>query len=447
MTQLAYDKTSPESLLDFARGLSGKTLAEAVDMTLATENIKNKGDLGSLIEKYYFEYQPNSFHGPDFIEAGVELKTTGVLRKPQGGYKAKERLVLTMINYMTLVDEHWSTSSLMEKSRLMLILFYLYEKGLAVIDRRFVLDPLLFEFPLEDLEIIKRDWETIKQKIEEGKAHELSEGDTYYLGACRKGSGGINEKLRDQPFSDVKAKARAFSLKPTYVNRIIDGHATEANVLDITAAVGIEEATRNKFKPYLGKTVEEISAMFDFYKQGKNDKGFYRSLVMHILGGAKKKNIPELDKAGVELKTIRVNKDWMPAEAMSFPGFKYMDIIDENWEESSFFEKIEQKFLFVIFREDSDGNSRLENVAYWNMPYPDREEARRVWEDTKRRVSIDASDLPKSSESDVAHVRPKAKDSRDTIPTPQGTYLVKKCFWLNRSYLGKVMRSVGMGSF
>jgi DNA mismatch repair protein MutH len=84
--------------------------------------------------------------------------------KSQGGYKAKERLVLSMINYMTLVQEHWDTSSLMEKSRLMLILFYLYEKGLAVIDRRFVLNPLLFEFPLEDLEIIRRDWETIKQK-------------------------------------------------------------------------------------------------------------------------------------------------------------------------------------------------------------------------------------------------------------------------------------------
>ncbi len=441
MTQLAYDKRSPESLLGFAKGLPGKTLAEAVDMTFATENVKNKGDLGSMIERYYFKYEPNSFHGPDFIEAGVELKTTGVLRKPQGGYKAKERLVLTMINYMTLVNEHWSTSSLIEKSRLMLILFYLYEKGLAVIDRRFVLDPLLFEFPPEDLEIIRRDWETIKQKIEDGKAHELSEGDTYYLGACRKGSGGINEKLRDQPFSEVKAKARAFSLKPSYVNRIIDGHTTEANVLDVTPTVSIEEATRNKFRPYLGKTVEEISAMFGFQKQGKNDKGFYRSLAMHILGGANKRTIPELDKAGVEVKTIRVNKDWMPAEAMSFPTFKYMEIVEEDWEDSSFFNKIEQKFLFVIFREDDNGDLRLEKVNYWNMPYSDRQEAQRVWEDTKRRVAIDASDLPKSTESRVAHVRPKAKNAQDTRPTPQGTHLIKKCFWLNRSYIGDVVKT------
>jgi DNA mismatch repair protein MutH len=328
----------------------------------------------------------------------------------------------------------------MEKSRLMLILFYLYEKGLAVIDRRFVLNPLLFEFPLEDLGIIRRDWETIKQKIEDGKAHELSEGDTYYLGACRKGSGGVNEKLRDQPFSEVKAKSRAFSLKPSYVNRIIDGHTTEANVLDITATVSIEEATRNKFKPYIGKTVEEISTILDFHKQGKNDKGFYRSLTMRILGGTKR-TVPELDKAGIELKTIRVNKDWMPAEAMSFPTFRYMDIIEEEWEESSFFDKIEQKFLLVIFREDEDGELRLEKINYWNMPYLDREEAQRVWEDTKRRVAIDARDLPKSTESRVAHVRPKAKNAQDTLPTPQGEQLIKKCFWLNRSYIGDVIKT------
>jgi hypothetical protein len=118
-----------------------------------------------------------------------------------------------------------------------------------------------------------------------------------------------------------------------------------------------------------------------------------------------------------------------------------MDIVEEEWEESSFFAKIEQKFLFVIFREDENGDLRLEKVNYWNMPYLDREEAHRVWEDTKRRVAIDASDVPKSTESRVAHVRPKAKNSQDTLLTPQGTELVKKCFWLNRSYIGDVIKT------
>ncbi len=439
--QPTYDITSPQSLLDFAKGLSGKTLAEVIDMTAVTENRSNKGDLGNMVEKYYYGFQPdNSTHLPDFQDAGVELKTTGVLRKSDGSYKAKERLVLTMINYMSLVDEQWDSSSLMEKCRLMLILFYLYEKGLPVFDRRFVLHPSLFEFPEEDLEIIRQDWETIRRKIEDGKAHELSEGDTYYLGACRKGSGGPDEKLREQPFSDVLAKSRAFSLKPSYVNRIIDGHTSEVGAFEVGAGIGIEEATRRKFQPYLGKTVAEISTMLNFHKKGKNDKSFYANLTKRMLG-ADTKTVPEFDKAGIEPKTVRVDRNWKPAEPMSFPGFKYMDIIHEDWEKSSFFKKIEKRFLFVIFRKDEYGELRLEKVSYWNMPYADRLEAQRVWEDTKRRVGIDASDLPGSKESAVAHVRPKGQDGKDLIPTPQGTSLGKKCFWLNRDYIADVVQN------
>lgn len=440
MNSSAYDITSAQSLLEYARGLSGKSLSEVADMTQVAENRSDKGNLGNMVEKYYYGFQPdNTSHLPDFPQAGVELKTTGVVRKSDGAYKAKERLVLTMINYMSLVNEKWDTSSLMQKCQLMLILFYLYEKGLAVFDRRFVLHPVLFQFPEDDIEIIKRDWEAIRQKIEAGKAHELSEGDTYYLGACRKGTGGIDEKLREQPFSDILAKSRAFSLKPSYVNRIIDGHTSEVGALDIKLEGSIETATKKKFEPYMGKSIEEISDTLGFYKHGKNDKGFYRGLTMRILGGSKR-SAPELEKAGVELKTIRVNSKWTPAEAMSFPTFRYMDIVDENWEDSSFFEKIEQKFLLVIFREDDDGILRLEKVGYWNMPYADREEARRVWEDTKHRVALDATDLPKSTESRVAHVRPKAKNALDTLPTPQGTKLIKKCFWLNRSYIEEVIQ-------
>jgi DNA mismatch repair protein MutH len=152
--------------------------------------------------------------------------------------------------------------------------------------------------------------------------------------------------------------------------------------------------------------------------------------------------VPELDKAGIEVKTVRVNKDWRPFEHMSFPGFSYMDIVNEDWEESNFFDKIEQRFLFIVFREDEEHVLRLAKVGYWNMPYIDREEAHRVWEDTKVRVGTDASDLPKSTESRIAHVRPKGTNSSDTLPTPQGAELVKKCFWLHRNYIGEIVRSI-----
>ena len=136
MLQKTYDISSPDSLLEFARGLSGKTLSEVVDMSKVVENTRNKGDLGRMVEKYYYQViTDDTTHLPDFPDAGVELKTTGVLKRSDGSYKAKERLVLTMINYMNLVSEQWETSSLMEKCSLMLLLFYLYEKDLSIFDK------------------------------------------------------------------------------------------------------------------------------------------------------------------------------------------------------------------------------------------------------------------------------------------------------------------------
>jgi DNA mismatch repair protein MutH len=310
-----------------------------------------------------------------------------------------------------------------------------------VYDRKFVLEPLLYEIPVEDLAIIKRDWEIIRNKIANGLAHELSEGDTFYLGACRKGAGGIDEKLREQPFSKVLAKSRAFSLKPNYVNKIISSHESDMGTLGVTQKLSIEVATQNRIKPFIGMTVSEISEKLGYFKKTPFHKAFNHDLSVRMLSDGKSA-VVELDKAGIEMKTIRVHSNGKPRESMSFPTFKYLDIITEEWEESSFFERIEKKFLFVIFEIDKTGVERLSRVAYWNMPYADRLEAQRVWLETKRRVLVDARDLPKQSESRVAHVRPKAQNSFDTLPTPQGNQIVKQCFWLNREYIAQVIRSI-----
>ena len=94
-----YKKESAESIYNFALLLTGKSLSEAVDLPEDLENLKDRGKLGTLVEKYYFNHEPPNDHNPDFPEAGVELKVTGVKKNKSGKYVAKERLVLTMINY------------------------------------------------------------------------------------------------------------------------------------------------------------------------------------------------------------------------------------------------------------------------------------------------------------------------------------------------------------
>ena len=433
---MKYRKDSVKSIYEHALKLLGQSLSQVVELPQGIANSRNRGDLGSLVEKYYFEHTPPNNHDPDFKEAGLELKTTGLIKK-SGILRAKERLVLTTINYETIVDEVWEESLFYRKCQLMLILFYLYSKELSVVDRKFV-KVVLHSIPKSDIAQIKQDWESIRERVRQGKAHELSEGDTFYLAACRKGSGGENEALRTQPFSDEKARNRAFSFKPGYVNQILDYAEENFVSFQKEELSTIEEETKRRFDPFIDKTVDEISKKISFFKTNTKDKGFHKKLANQILNAAGG-SVINLEKAGIEMKTIRLTDKGKPRESMSFPGFKYLEIVNENWEDSSFCKKLESKFLFVIFKIDSDGNERLSRVFYWNMPYQDRVEAMRVWLETKRRVLIDAGNLPKMSESHVAHVRPKARDGKDKLMTPQGDMQVKKSFWLNNGYIAKVI--------
>jgi len=435
-----YDKTSAESIFDHALKLTGKSLSEAAVLPVDVVNLKDRGKLGTLVERYYFKHRPPNDHNPDFKEAGVELKVTGVLKNKEGKYVGKERLVLTMINYEKIVVETWESNTFLNKCKKMLVMFYLYSKEVPVIERKFVLKPLMYEIPAEDLHVIKGDWEKIRGKVLEGKAHELSEGDTFYLGACRKGAGGEKEKARTQPFSSIKAPARAFSFKQGYLNQLISANQSDAS-LEVGTKVTIAAATQLRFMPYLGKTTEELSKMLKHQKRGKNHKNFHRELAVKILAGGGS-SVKELDKSGIEMKTVRLQANGKPKESMSFPAFDFIGIQSQEWEDSSFFEKTEKKFLFVVFQPDSEGNERLMKAGYWNMPYEDRKEAEKVWLETQKRVGIDAFNLPGLKESYVAHVRPKAKDGQDKALTPQGSYLTKQCFWLNAKYIGDVVAEI-----
>ena len=209
LKELPYDKKDPFSIEAYAKGLINNSLRSLYGGDL--ENAySGKGSLGQLIEFLYFGYQPNSNSKPDFPEAGVELKTTPI-KKNSNGFVSKERLVFNIIDFEEEYKYSFKESSFWKKNGLLLLIFYLYEIEKIEIDYIFKI-ARLWRFPLTDLKIIKDDWNTIVGKIKAGKAHEISEGDTLYLGACTKGSTALKSK-RTQPFSNKKAQQRAFSLK------------------------------------------------------------------------------------------------------------------------------------------------------------------------------------------------------------------------------------------
>jgi DNA mismatch repair protein MutH len=437
MFQEKYDKSSVDSIVAYSNLLTGRSLDEVVTLPGKVENIKNKGDLGRLVETHFFEIDPSN-QQIDFPEAGLELKVTGMLQKSDGTFSAKERLVLGMINFHALIEEDWESSYVYIKCHLMLILFYLYEKGVPRADQKFVLPPLLYRLNDSDEAELKRDWQTIRSKVLEGKAHELSEGDTFLLGACRKGAGGEKEALRSQPNSDYLAKGRAFSFKTSYLNRVIQRHQGVYSPVAPNVDLTFEDSTLLKFKPFLGRKVTDLSRELNFYKSGKNHKGFLSDLSRRILG-TNKKLLPEFQDNAIEMKTVRLKANGAAAEGMSFPKFEFLDIVNQEWEDSEFFEKLERKFLLVVFTEDVDRTLSLSRVFFWNMPYEDRLEAEAVWATTKKRVLESSVKFPRQSETRVAHVRPHGRRGADKLPLPDGTLHSKQSFWLNPKYIASVL--------
>lgn len=448
--ELPYNIYSPKSIENYAKKLVDKSTRNILPEDY--KNYKGKGGIGQLLEKYYFMYNPNSINGPDFEEAGVELKTSPFKINKNGKYTAKERLVLNIINYKEVYKEKFETSTFWNKNKLILLVLYLYDKDVNKLDYKFKFVDL-FQIPEEDLKIIKDDWQTIVNKIKNGQAHKLSESDTNYLAACTKGAS--KNSTRRQPFSDEPAKQRAFSLKSSYMtyilnNYILKGKKTynesiikENSLLKNTT---FEQYVIDKINKNKGKTIDELAS--EYSVEAKPTSKNYTSVVALAMLGVRTKNSKEFEKANIKVKTIRINKKGTINESMSFPAFKFNEIIKEQWKTSQLREMfLNTRYLFVIYKFDDNNKLKLEKGMFWNIPYDDLEvEVKKVWKKTvetiksgikivKKEGKKEINNLPGPKENRVAHVRPHGKNKMDTYPLPGGEKFTKQCFWLNKSYI------------
>ena len=461
-----YDKTDPISIEKYAQRAIGKTFRQIIEEdesnSLAivmeeeavygesdvTESKRNKGNLGQIMEEKYFHYSCNSDSCADFYEAGVELKVTPYKKKRDGSVSAKERLILTMIDYFQVVNEEFENSHFWNKSKLILLIYYLYIKEIQY-NLDYKIDYVkLFTPPEQDVKIIQHDYETIVQKIKDGKAHELSEGDTLYLGAAPKAA--TSKDRRKQPFSSEPAKPRAFAFKNSYMtyvlnNYIVPGKVTYEPILHGSIVDSFEDYVIGEIDKFRGNSVEELSARFgiDTSKKPKN----LESMIAYRLLGVKGEHVEEFEKANIVLKTIRIEKNDRIKENMSFPTFRFKELVKEEWEDSTFGNYLRgTRFLFVVYKYDRDNTLRLKGCQFWNIPFEDLEvHVRNVWERTKNVINeglkitivngVRKNNLPKISENPVCHVRPHAKNANDTYELPDGRLFPKQCFWLNNTYI------------
>lgn len=467
-----YDKTNSKSIESYTKKLIGKTFRDVIDEEDAVKermeeynyqeelNEKNKGNLGHIIEENYFGYKKNNDPRPDFHEAGVELKVTPYKINKNGTISAKERLVLTMIDYFSVINEKFENSHLLEKSKKILLIYYLYD-----VNKKYNLDyridyVKLFTPPENDMEIIKHDFELIVDKISKGKAHELSESDTLYLGATTKGSS--SKDRQRQPNSDILAKPRAFSFKNSYMTYVLNNYIISENnnekILNKKIDKPFEVYVNDEIEKYKNKSIDELCNIFKM-ENNKKPKQLEAMLAYRILG-VKGEKAEEFEKANIKVKSIRLTYNNKIKESMSFPFFNFKELAKEKWEDSEFANELrETRFLFIVYKEDINGKLYLKGSQFWNIPYYDLEyEVKSVWQRTKDVINNGIvfeikndkvlNNLPKARENRVSHVRPHTSKSAYKLRNyeygeiekyadelPDGQYMTKQCFWLNNTYI------------
>lgn len=456
LKELPYDKYSATSIYEYSKGLLGKSLREFAYEGYAPK--KGKGGIGQMVENLYFLLETNNNPEADFSSAGMELKCTPLKLAKNNDYLIKERLVCNMINYCDVVKEDFEHSHFFLKCQLMLLMFYLYKQGHDNLDLEFIFS-VLWKFPEKDLQIIRQDYETIINKIKRGEAHLLSEGDTMYLGACRKGQKG--DSLMAQPYSDEGAPRRAFSLKMAYMRTVLQ-FVLESNEKAVTnirpskeqlvteqelATQGFDEILLKRFVPFIGKDYQTIATEKGI-NISNNPKNKFAMIANAIAVSDKCSNInrsEEFVKAGLTMKTIRVQYNGSIKEAMSFENIDYIEVAEcGDWLDSRLYELFSSRFMFVVFKEQNQGQEdyTLDDVFFWTMPQSDLSWAENYWKHIKDNIQnkhISEDYWWKAKDRKKFHVRPKAQRSTDLVPTPDGGLAKKFCYWFNNDYVRDIV--------
>ena len=451
---------SREEIEVISKSIIGKSFKDIISMNyyVLDESGVKKGSLGNIIEQSLFGIEPNQYSEPDFIDAGIELKVTPYKKNKDNTLSAKERLVLNMIDYMTEYKNQFYASHFWFKNNKLEIIWYLHEDNKEKLNFKITNEVLLDLSVSEDLKQIEEDWNIIIEKIRSGKAHEISEADTMYLGACTKGANA--NSVRRQPFSDILAKNRAFCFKNSYmtqlVRKYIGDYTTVEKILSNNEQT-FKDFINNVINKYKGKTQKELMNNFNIDSTAKNLNSILVSRMFGVKG-----NLSETDeflKANIIPRTVRVEENGRIKESMPFPAFKYTEIVKQSWETSDLKEKLEStKYMFFVFKMKK-GEYVFNGIKLWNMPELILEnEVKTMWEKTFEIIKngnivkkIDdngyrITNFPGMSENKVCHVRPHARDAKDTFPLPVADKLTgqkdytKHCFWLNNNYLEEILK-------
>ena len=467
-----------EQVYNRAKQLVGMKFSDVLDLEIYPDgvvreyNSRNyKGGMGNLLEERFFGYRANSDREPDFAEAGVELKATCIDTRKNGKEVAGERLVLTMIPYDEEAPESIYDSHLWHKCQKLLLVWYKRDRSCDKYDQE-IAYVHIFEPPEDDLRVIESDYDIITGLIREGRANELSESLTTYLGACTKGATAA-KSMRDQALyaPGKMARARAFSFKRPYMDYVLHHYVmgepeAERVIKDpkVLKRQSLLQYVTRIINGHVGKSDRELCEQLDIEYTG--NKAQWTTIAYRLLG-IRGNQAAEFEKAGIRVRTLRVEASGERIQE-NFPlqniDFKKL-AAETSWEDSELRELlVDMRYLFVVFQK-ADDCLVLRGCKAWSMPEADLDgPVHDCWSGlidvlnsgvsltrkTQRTGKVVVqNNLPKVKDNPIAHVRPRADLAayrfsdgteigdvlHDAEELPDGQWMTRQCFWLKQTYV------------
>jgi DNA mismatch repair protein MutH len=449
---------SKKDIQEVGHSLVGKKIKEFIDLNQKIVG-EHKGAIGQLIEHQVFGQAPHNDSEPDLTtEDGqkIELKVAPVKRLNGGEFVPKERIVLNDINFLSENTLVFEESSFWKKNKNLYVLFYEYIKSVSKKEYRIHAD-LMVELSREDLIQIKKDWSIISEKIRSGNAHNISESDTLYLGACTKAA---NSKIRTIQKNGIKAKPRAYSYKTKFIKYLLRNSKKKDFSIIENYSISLEDLVREKTKPYIGKTKSYIIKELSINPDKSKNSNEHLLAAMLGLKGKKLSNSAEFKKADLSFKTVVFDNKNNLRQSMSIINVNFIDIVNEEWETSEIREYfLNTKFVFAIFKGEKE-NPLFLGVYFWNLSEILLDKyVKEVWFKTKKILltgnlfknsTNNTNNFPKISDELICHVRPRAASSMDCAPLPfpdnvkKSTSFTKQCFWINARFIRDVIINSGL---
>lgn len=495
-----------EDLIRILENVRNKTLGEVDSKNVFARTIEHPkitGIAGDVIEQSVLGYPADREQRPDLNVDGVmvELKTTGMRESGRGKKReltAKEPASITAVSIDKIAGEEFDDSAFYHKIENMLFVFYHYDSNVTVsaaeYAKFFIRGYMFYQFSEDNLEIIRKDWQRIRDFIADVQSNYSEEEaqkqypdlstkinkELVYLDTAPKYPHAPRIRLRRRVVTFIVQEKFGKNLEP-----LPDKYYGYQDVVDKCKEITLLHKNQS-----MASILRTYNVEFDATKKHKT-KQFAEQVIVRMFGGEAKKmsRISLFQTFGIIGKSVAITANETRTEDMKMFAVDFDELVEREmedettetmrekvFEDSALFSYLnDNKLLCVVFQEDTadrKGNIDLQDNTFLGFKMLDlatpelMSAARKIWEEARDKIINDklcdvpvllkdgrvrytpktgipmtAPNLPKSEEN-IVFFRGSGRNAADKSQEFNGVKMLKQYYWIKGAYIVKKMKEI-----